>query len=133
MGNFLRRNSVVTAMIDTSDGLSTDLFHICQESGVSAEVWTAELPIAKEIRQQPNWKAALHAGEDYELLFTASSKTKMKLPTRVAGVPLAPIGEIVGGRRRDASITLVEPGNKRSRLEPRGWQHFSRGENNRAR
>jgi thiamine-monophosphate kinase len=62
-------------------------------------------------------EAALHGGEDYELLFTAP-KSK-RIPLRILGVGITPIGEITRGR----SITIVKDG-VRSKLEPRGWEHF---------
>ena len=70
-GLWLQRRGLASAALDLSDGLSTDLAHLCQESGVAAEVDAACLPIhpAATLTQ------ALHGGEDYELLFTAPAAT----------------------------------------------------------
>ena len=59
-------------MIDTSDGLSTDLAHLCEESGVGAELDSALIPRARvgKPAREVDLDLALHGGEDYELLFT---------------------------------------------------------------
>ena len=66
-GRKLMRGRLATAAIDLSDGLSTDLAHLCEESGLAAEIDAESLPVdARATLEQ-----ALHGGEDYELLFTA--------------------------------------------------------------
>jgi thiamine-monophosphate kinase len=105
-------------MIDLSDGLSTDLQHICDESGVGAEIEIAAIPRAQvgRPRQQVGLDLALHGGEDYELLFTSAKK----VPSRVAGVPVARIGRIM--RKRGMAL-IAENGQRRS-MTARGWEHF---------
>ncbi len=117
-GLYLQRKRLATAAIDLSDGLSTDLAHLCAESGLAAEVVVAALPI------HPNatLDQALNGGEDYELLFTASSAAK--LPSAIAGVPITPIGRIVRPRRGGSTVTLLTSTGRRP-LEAGGWQHFS--------
>jgi thiamine-monophosphate kinase len=115
---WLRKRAVATAAIDLSDGLSTDLGHICEESGVAAEVDEALLPV----HPAASLEQALHGGEDYELLFTARAGTV--LPRQIAGVPLTQIGRIV--RRRSSAPTMTLRTKKgREPLAPAGWQHFS--------
>jgi thiamine-monophosphate kinase len=123
-GLSLRRRGLATAAIDISDGLSTDLAHLCEESGVSAMIQAGRLPIAADT----SLEQALHGGEDYELLFTARPGTR--IPRSIAGVAVTQIGEITapdrdtpGGRPTLLLATgcIVEP------LEPRGWEHFSAG------
>jgi thiamine-monophosphate kinase len=120
IGKTLREKQIATAMIDISDGLSTDLSHICEESRVGAEVWAAALPRASILDRKVDLEFALHGGEAYELLFTAKPATKV--PERVAGVPITCIGEIT--KRKRKMLTLVAEDRTRSELKIGGWQHF---------
>jgi thiamine-monophosphate kinase len=117
-GQWLRRRGLVSAMIDTSDGLSTDLQHLCEESGVGAIVQSALIPraIVGCPKKHVSIDLALHGGEDYELLFTSSQK----VPARLKDVPITQIGQITPGR----AIFLLESNNSRRRLVAKGWQHF---------
>jgi len=117
VGRWLRRRGLASAMIDVSDGLSTDLEHICEESGVGAEIEVAAIPRARVGRpaQQVGFDLALHGGEDYELLFTSARK----IPATVAGVQVTRIGRIT--RRR--GMVRVEDG-RRQGLSAHGWEHF---------
>ena len=117
-GLWLRRRGLASAAIDLSDGLSTDLGHLCHESGVSAEVDAALLPLSLGA----NLAQALHGGEDYELLFTAPAAAR--LPRAIAGVPVSRIGRIVKARRSRVAVTLKTPQGAAA-LERLGWEHFS--------
>jgi thiamine-monophosphate kinase len=122
VGRELLRRHLATAAIDLSDGLSTDLAHLCRESGVGAEVSAASLPIHPlAMREQPDRAVdlALHGGEDYELLFAAPATVRM--PRRMAGVAITRIGTLVRGK----SISLVDSAGRRSPLLPGGWEHFA--------
>lgn len=120
IANVLRKARIPSAMIDISDGLSTDLDHICEMSGVGAEVWSEEIPIAKigSPASPVGLDLALHGGEDYELLFTAPPRRHV--PRLVSAVKITCIGKIIPGR---AMFTINESGS-RLRLKPRGWEHF---------
>ena len=104
-------------MIDLSDGLSTDLSHLCEESRVGALVHADSLPT---IDSSPESLAyALHGGEDYELLFTAPRNRRV--PKKIAGVTVTEIGEILPSRR---SQMWLESEGLRVPLKPKGWEHF---------
>ncbi len=118
VGRWLRERGLAAAMIDVSDGLSTDLAHICEESGVGA--WLAENAIPV-VRGAP-LDEGLNGGDDYELLFTAPAAKHDRIPDRIAGVPVRWIGTIT----RQKGVWLVAPDMKSRRpLEARGWEHFS--------
>jgi thiamine-monophosphate kinase len=120
LGRVLLGKKLASAMIDTSDGLSTDLAHICEESGVGAELQAETIPRASVGKppQQVDLQLALHGGEDYELLFTA--RPGKRIPSRIAGTPITQIGKIIPGRK----IFLKQEGQESRELAPQGWEHF---------
>jgi thiamine-monophosphate kinase len=111
------RRRLATAAIDVSDGLSVDLQHLCEESGLRAEVHAALLPLGLGATLTD----ALHGGDDYELLFTADAGTRMA--RSIAGVPVRRIGRMLRRRAGRPQMTLMKDG-RRSELKPEGWQHF---------
>ncbi len=117
-GAWLRTRSAASSAIDISDGLSTDLAHICEESGVAAEINADCIPLG----EGANLEQALHGGEDYELLFTAPPERRV--PLHVAGVPVTRIGRVVRRRAGRPAITLLMASGSHP-LEPGGWQHFA--------
>jgi thiamine-monophosphate kinase len=120
VGRILRDKGIASAMIDTSDGLSTDLAHICEESGVGAELQVGAIPRARigKPRGPVDLDFALNGGEDYELLFTAPASRR--LPSQIAGVRITEIGEIT----RTKKICIRETFGSRRPLRPQGWEHF---------
>jgi thiamine-monophosphate kinase len=120
LGRILREKGLASAMIDTSDGLSTDLAHICEESGVGAEIQSEAVPRAGvgKASREVDLEFALHGGEDYELLFTAARGKR--IPSRLAGVPITHIGQIT----RQRQILLMNQRGVGIELEPQGWEHF---------
>jgi thiamine-monophosphate kinase len=122
LGRMLREKGLASAMIDISDGLSTDLHHICEESGVGAELQAEAIPLARvgKTARELDLHFALHGGEDYELLFTVPRGRH--IPSRMAGVPITRIGEITRGRK----VLLRNKKGVGHGLSPQGWEHFSR-------
>lgn len=125
-GILLGEQRLATSMIDISDGLSSDLNHLCEESIVGAVVEAASLPIDTVVREICGRRAldplmlALHGGEDYELLFTVAPQNVSRLPKRVDGVSVTRIGEIRGA----SEGVRISEGAKIWKLEPGGWEHF---------
>jgi thiamine-monophosphate kinase len=115
-GRWLLRQRLATAAIDLSDGLSTDLTHLCEESGLAAEVYAEALPVATRASLQQ----ALHGGEDYELLFAASRKTTF--PREIGGIAVHAIGRMKK-RGKGPLIELLQ-GVTRTPLIAGGWDHF---------
>jgi thiamine-monophosphate kinase len=110
----LAQTGTITSMIDLSDGLSRDLRHICQQSGVGAVVEADLVPIHADAAALshkdglPPLQHALHDGEDYELLFTSPTTPR-------AGIYIGRIVEGGGPQLRTKSGAAP--------LEPRGWEH----------
>jgi len=116
----LRNQGLASATIDMSDGLSTDLTHLCEESRVAAEIDPALVPV----HPGANVDYALHGGDDYELLFTAAANIRM--PKKIAGVAITRIGRMLPARRNQPTVTMLTPRGQQP-LEPKGWEHFTQG------
>ena len=121
VGQALLRRRLATAAIDLSDGISTDVAHLCAESGVGAEILESALPIHDLARKNPEQALdlALHGGEDYEILFSAPAR--VRVPAAVAGVPITRIGRLVSG----SAISIVDSSGSSRPLAAGGWEHFS--------
>ena len=120
IGRILREKGLASAMIDTSDGLSTDLAHVCEESAVGAELQAQAVPRASvgKPSREVDLQSALHGGEDYELLFTAPRSKR--IPSHIAGVPITMIGDVT----RRKKIFVKNESGMGVELQPRGWEHF---------
>jgi thiamine-monophosphate kinase len=125
LGEWLAAHRCATSMIDTSDGLSTDLGHICKASQVGAIVWASKIPAARippELLRTglDPLDLALNGGEDYELLFTVPKKFLSRLPRKLRGIPVTVIGEIT----RDKKVILIGPDGLSTPLQSKGWDPF---------
>lgn len=114
-----------TAMIDLSDGLAGDLFHICKQSGVGAIVDELSLPVTEQIRSvaeqfdEESTKWALFGGEDYELLFTVDPEWRLVIESND---DLSIIGEITD---QTETMLLREAEGNETEIEKQGWNHFN--------
>ena len=125
----LRQRGVLHSLIDISDGLSSDLAHICTESGVGAVLEAFCIPMSTTVRQVAQahqadpltW--ALHGGEDFELCLTvppgALASVLQAFATAFA-CPLVRIGTIKAG----AGVALRLPDGTVQPLQARGYDHF---------
>ncbi|MFL6244650.1 MAG: thiamine-phosphate kinase [Thermoanaerobaculia bacterium] len=124
LGIALARIEEVTSCIDVSDGLSTDLHHLCDASNCGAEIEKQRIPVFPDLltygaKLGINVKdAVLHGGEEYALLFTSSLR-ESELSTRL-GRPVYAIGRMTKAR----GVILNDDGVAQP-LEARGWDHFA--------
>ncbi len=125
LGQWLASEKLASAMIDISDGLSTDLHNLCRASGVGAQVRRAAIPRVSlpHHPRKPNLdplRLALHGGDDYEPLFTVPRRLAHCIPARLHGLPLHCIGEITKSKR----ILLLHEDGHTTPLDPAGWDSF---------
>ncbi len=126
----LSGNAAVHGAIDISDGLSSDLIHICEASGVGCEVDAVALPIPRTVRAFCSARRidpvrfALHAGEDYALLLSVAPQRAKEVcrTIRNAGAPAAVIGIFTGSA---GVYGILEKGRVHS-FRAQGWDHFKR-------
>ena len=120
LGRVLSAGNLASATIDLSDGLSTDLRHLCEASGVGARVSEELLPLPPNLKYpyRTRLALALHGGEDYQLLFTVPPGKQ--IPTSLGGVPLHRIGQI----HKSKEILLVTIDGRQSALLPGGYDHL---------
>lgn len=115
----------VKAAIDISDGLISDLNHICQASRIGARIEIDRVPVEPAVKANFGDRAlelALSGGEDYELLFTASAEVIDSIRA-IAHCPITVIGDIVADKA--SKITLVDSKGKPVSLSKKGWEHFT--------
>jgi thiamine-monophosphate kinase len=115
IGRALREQSLASAMMDLSDGLSIDLARLCRSSNVGACVEEPLLPRKSGILA----RQALHGGEDFELLFTVRAKHSRRVPGEIGGVRLTRIGRITRG----SQLRLLQKGREVP-LPILGFEHF---------
>ncbi|MDZ4846358.1 MAG: thiamine-phosphate kinase [Chitinophagales bacterium] len=118
------KNVLPTSMIDVSDGLSSDLLHICTQSDVGCRLYEADIPISEEAIQlafkfslDPT-ACALSGGEDYELLFTIKKEDRKKFED---DKDITVIGDMV---KKDQGVKLFSKGGKLHDITAQGWDAF---------
>lgn len=124
LGRWLAQNKLASAMIDISDGLSTDLHNLCRASDTGARIYSEQIPSLAVPRmiglRTDALQFALHGGDDYELLFAVSSRLAHRIPASFRGLRLSCIGEVTPG----PAILLQEANGKSKPLRPEGWDPF---------
>lgn len=125
LGIYLAENRLAAAMIDLSDGLSTDLDRLARASHVGARVFAARLPVVRvpatlARRRLDPLELALDGGEDYGLLFAVPAARAARVPRVFRGTPITRIGEIVAGH----GVRLVDDAGRERPLPPHGWDPF---------
>jgi len=130
LGQWLAHHRIASAMMDISDGLSTDLRRLCAASRVGARLNADSIPciaipsfVARRLGNRCDpLKMALHGGEDYQLLFTVPQEHENRLRLAPRGSEISRIGEIVPG----SGVVLVSSGGRGKNLLARGWDPFRR-------
>jgi len=124
VGTWLAQQRLATAMMDLSDGLSSDLPRLCAASGVGARIEARRIPIPRlsgpESKKYDAFQLALYGGDDYELLFTVAAENISRIPRRVAGSPLILIGRVV----HETNILLIAESRQEIPLLRKGWDPF---------
>ncbi len=139
IGKILGEKNLATAMIDLSDGLSSDLAHLCRESRVGAMIFADKIPLNKNLEEFLKLKRhaktqksdienrfkndlffALNGGEDFELLFTINPKKKLRLENALKNFTFSCVGEIT----EDIEGIKLISGDKTQILTARGFRHF---------
>ena len=122
---WLGRNRLASAMMDISDGLSTDLARLCKSNGVGARIYADQIPavvVPGSLRSRAfdPLTLALHGGEDYGLLFTVARRKASRIPRVFSRTRISHIGEIVRG----SGVSIVTASGDSSPLTPGGWDPF---------
>jgi thiamine-monophosphate kinase len=129
LGQALAANGMVQTAIDVSDGIATDLAHVCKNSRVGAEVWAREMPVSRALKKTAgilgisSLDLALTGGEDFELLWTVSEKMESevrKIAAKILGYRPFRIGKIVQG---DRVILKTSQGSKD--ITYQGYEHYT--------
>lgn len=129
LGKWLAKHGIASAMMDLSDGLSTDLARLAAASRVGARIWSERIPrvlVPSALSRQPAGlkpaplQLALHGGEDYELLFTVPRRRAIEITRAPGFAELTAIGEIT----REKGVVLVSADGRAKKLPPRGWDSF---------
>ncbi len=125
-GIWLAQKAGVTAMIDISDGLSSDIGHICKASGLGCTLESSRIPIHPgagkwaEQTGKDSMDIALKSGEEYELLFTIPNQNIGILKSFPFDFPITLIGRMDNGSKKQ----ILYAGNIKKELTPAGWDHF---------
>ena len=129
-GRIMADSGLVHSLIDISDGLASDLKHICKTSGMGAEIYEEMLPVSSSLVRYAKkhdldyLKYALGGGEDYCLLLTVATDNFSELAESIneAGYDLHNFGEITDS----GMIQIIRSDGSREDLKIKGWDHFNK-------
>jgi thiamine-monophosphate kinase len=128
-----RRDRTVHGAIDVSDGLSSDVIHMCEAGGGGCEIFADRLPISSALARYCDDRGveavefALAGGEDYALILAVDAKKAEDVAGRIRkalAIPAAVIGRFT---RRPGTYHLLEPDGSRRAFKPAGWDHLAPG------
>jgi thiamine-monophosphate kinase len=130
-GHALALSGLISSMMDVSDGLSGDLYHICETSSAGAEIWEERLPVSSALRKISNLYEKtpadfiLSPSDDYELLFTCAHENieKIERILKEFDCPVTHIGDIVPMAQ---GMTLINGNGEKKPFNKKGWDHFSK-------
>jgi thiamine-monophosphate kinase len=120
LGRWLAERKLATAMMDVSDGLSSDLPRLCAASGVGALIDPAKLPVLRGLPLEHARQLTLHGGDDYELLFTVSPRNLALLSAKFQKLRLTQIGKITA----DRGVRIIGKNGRPVPLRVAGWDPF---------
>jgi len=130
-GHAVAGTGFANAMIDTSDGLLGDLGHICDESGVGAQLYEKDLPISRALRQFAEASSGkpldyiLRESDDYELMITCDPEHVVHIRNTVSNINRIPVTEIGTITANKGEIEIVGSNGNSRRVALSGWDHFS--------
>ena len=129
-GKAIAQSGFATAMIDTSDGFLGDLGHICEKSGVGAQLIRDKLPVSDDLRRtalklgQDPYDFVLKDSDDYELIITCSPDHVDQIRTAVTASSDVAVSEVGWITDTSRGIKLELPDGTQSEVTPTGWDHF---------
>ena len=120
LGRWLAEKRLASAMLDISDGLSTDLARLCRASGVGAVIEERAIPVVGGVAENDARRLGIHGGDDYELLFAVPPGRAAELRKSFGGVRISWVGAVSEGRR----ILIVRREGEVGELVGGGWDPF---------
>lgn len=128
-GRIIATSQLASSMIDLSDGLLSDLGHICEESGVGALLFSSKIPLSSELKHlasRANFNPLDHGlsgGEDYLLLLTVPEAKREDLELLFENKKPSPL-YLIGEIRKEEGIRMVNDNGSVEELSPKGFNHF---------
>ena len=124
-GRAIAKSGYARAMIDISDGLLGDLGHICEQSGVGAEIFHSNLPVSEHMSELENVRdIVMGESDDYELIITCPPENTKKIRDLVASISGIPVTDVGGITNASEGIGLVLSDGTKHKIMTDGWDHF---------